>query len=262
MCWWRRAATPVVLWVPRTVHAVLVTTASFPGSVPKMDLSRYRTTAVRVGVRAMFAPVGQKGLQRVGSGYGGWYVPPLSSIDRAWTCCTVGVGEDATFDVALAEHGCRVLALDPTPRAVAYIEPLVSAHPTLEFAPYAVWSQETPLEFFPPANPQHVSFSATNLQQTTEPIIVRARPLAAILREFDITSVQLLKLDIEGAEYHVLPTLDLRQLGVEVLCVEFHFEQKRFVDIVRAVRSVERQGLAAARMDHTNVTFLRRSATT
>ena len=34
--------------------------------------------------------------------------------------------------------------------------------------------------------------------------------------------IDLLKLDIEGAEYEVLPTLDLRELGVKVFAVQLH----------------------------------------
>jgi FkbM family methyltransferase len=220
-----------------------------------MRVPRLREAVRRGATRATFAPRPDSTLQRVGSDYGGWYIPP---IDPGWVCCTVGVGEDATFDVALAEHGCQVLAIDPTPRAIAHVEPLVASHETLHLAPYALWTEPTELAFFPPANSDHVSFSATNLQDTHDPIVVPARPLAEIMHEFGFRQAQLVKLDIEGAEFRVLPALDLNGLDVRVLCVEFHFQKSGFGDVVRTIRGVEKQGFRAARMDHTNVTFLRR----
>lgn len=194
-------------------------------------------------------------LLRVGSEYGGWYIPP---IDPTWVCCTAGVGEDSTFDVALAERGCAVVAVDPTPRAVAHIQPLLKSHPTLQFAPYAVWDESTELEFFPPADAAHVSFSATNLQRTSDPIIVSARPLHEVMLAFGYERTQLIKLDIEGAEYRVLRSLDLNALGVEVLCVEFHFGDHGLPGMIRAIRQIQKRGFRVAHIVHTDVTFVRR----
>jgi FkbM family methyltransferase len=209
--------------------------------------------AKRQALRAAF-PRRERGLRRVGSAYGGWYVP---DIDPAWVCCTAGVGEDASFDVALAECGCDVLAVDPTPRAISYIEPLLRRHPTLRLAPYAVWPEAADLSFFPPVDPANVSFSATNLQRTANPITVPARRLEDILHEFGYDRAHLVKLDIEGAEYRVLPTLNLAKLDVRILCVEYHFDQHGLSGVIQSIRSVEKRGFRVAHVDHTNVTFCR-----
>jgi FkbM family methyltransferase len=189
---------------------------------------------------------------RLGSGYGGWWIP--REVDSSWTCYTVGVGEDASFDQALAEMGCEVLAIDPTPRAVNHMQGLVALHPNLSLAEYAVWCKDTELDFFPPADPQHVSYSLTNRQQTRDPIRVPARTLPSIAREFGHERIDLLKLDIEGAEYEVLDSLDLRHLGVRVLCVEFHDDQgvRRMSS---AVRSVVSRGYRVISVERTDVTF-------
>jgi methyltransferase FkbM-like protein len=42
------------------------------------------------------------------------------------------------------------------------------------------------------------------------------------MREHGDTAVDLLKLDVEGLEYSLLPALDLRSLGVKVFCAQFH----------------------------------------
>lgn len=206
-------------------------------------------------MRLAFGKPSGTSLLRVGSEYGGWHIPP---VDPTWVCCTAGVGEDSTFDVALAERGCSVVAVDPTPRAIAHIQPLLKFHPTLQFAPYAVWDERTELEFFPPADAAHVSFSATNLQGTRKPIIVKARPLDELMQAFGYAQMQLVKLDIEGAEYRVLQSLDLDALGIEVLCVEFHFGDRGLPRMIRAIRQIEKRGFRVAHIVHTDVTFLRR----
>lgn len=194
-------------------------------------------------------------LVRLGSEYGGWAVP--RGIDSGWTCYTAGVGEDASFDVALAELGCKVVAIDPTPRALDYMKPIVAGHDRLSLAPYAVWSEEGELDFFPPADPAHVSYSATNRQHTANPIRVRARTVAGIAHELGDERVDLLKLDIEGAEYQVLESLDPRSLSVRVLCVEFHPDHG-LRRMLAAVNAVIRQGYEVAAVDRTDVTFTRR----
>jgi FkbM family methyltransferase len=194
-------------------------------------------------------------LVQLGSGYGGWAVP--RGLDPSWTCYAAGVGEDASFDVALAEIGCEVVAIDPTPRALDYMKPIVARHERLSLVPYAVWTEEGELDFFPPADPAHVSYSATNRQHTADPIRVPARTLAGIARELGHERVDLVKLDIEGAEYPVLDSLDLGSLGVRVLCVEFH-PDPGLRRMLATVRAVMRHGYEVAAVDRTDVTFIRR----
>lgn len=194
---------------------------------------------------------------RLGSAYGGWAIP-LNAVDSSWTCYTAGVGEDATFDVALAEIGCDVLAIDPTPRAVAYMNQLVATYPNLALAAYAVWTDDAEIDFFPPSDVKHVSYSATNRQHTTsDPIRVPARTIPSIASEFGHERVDLLKLDIEGAEYPVLESLQLRTLGVRVLCVEYH-DDLGLRRLSAAVNSVVNQGYRIVAVNRSDVTFIRK----
>ena len=143
------------------------------------------------------------------------------------------------------------------PRALDYMKPIAAGQKRLSLVPCAVWSKDGELDFFPPQDPAHVSYSATNRQHTANPIRVPARTLAGIARELGHERVELVKLDVEGAEYPVLEALDLGSLGVRVLCVEFH-THKGLRRMLRAVRSVLRQGYEVAAVDRTDVTFIRR----
>jgi FkbM family methyltransferase len=213
--------------------------------------ARASRAAFRVGLQ----PRPDRSLSHIGTPYGGWAVP-IMSIDSSWVCYTAGVGEDASFDISLAAMGCHVIAIDPTPRAIEYMKPLLAEHPGLRLAPYAVWIEDAELEFFPPADPDHVSFSATNRQHTHEPIIVPARTIASIAEEFGHERIDLLKLDIEGAEYPVLDSLDLKLLGVRVLCVEYHADHG-WLRMFKAANSVKRQGYRVSGVNGTDVTFLK-----
>lgn len=213
--------------------------------------TRTSTVAFQIGLRAR----ADANTTFLGTTYGGWTVP-AGAIDSSWVCYTAGVGEDASFDVALAEMGCDVVAIDPTPRAIEYTKPLLDRHSNLRLAPYALWTHDTQVEFFPPADVSHVSFSVTNRQHTATPLRVPARTIASIAGEFGHEHIDLLKLDIEGAEYPVLSGLDLAALGVRVLCVEYHNDHG-YRKMVRAARAIVRRGYAISAVKRTDVTFRR-----
>ncbi len=216
-----------------------------------------RDVLTQLAFRGALRGRGGRDLALMGSQACGWLVP-RTKIDPSWTCYTAGIGEDASFDVALAEIGCEVVAIDPTPRAIEHMRPILVHHDNLKLAKYALWTQDTTLEFFPPANPDHVSHSLVNRQRTADPIAVDARTVATIAQEFGHPQVDLLKLDIEGAEYDVLQETDLSELGVRVLCVEFH-DDAGLRAMIAAVRGVCNRGYNLASVRRTDVTFVRSS---
>jgi FkbM family methyltransferase len=211
-----------------------------------------RTTFHQAALRSLVART-RPPLRRVGGAEHGWTIP---EPDPSWVCYTVGVGEDTSFDEALLELGCEVVAVDPTPRAVEHIAPLLRSWPRLRFAPYALWMEDTEVDFFAPSNPADVSFSITNRQSTADKITVPARTLDAIRAEMGHGTVDLLKVDIEGAEYDVMPALDLQALGVRVLCVEYHPDHG-VPTMIRAVRSMRARGYVPVNVTRTDVTFVR-----
>jgi FkbM family methyltransferase len=193
-------------------------------------------------------------LERLGDDACGWVVP-VRLVHEDWVCYTVGVGENATFDQALADIGCEVVAIDPTPRSIEHLAPLVGSNPRLRLLPYALWTEDRDVHFYAPADPAHVSHSITNLQGTTETITVPGRRLETIAAELGHEQIDLLKLDIEGAEYDVLRSIDLQALGVKVLCVEYHHDRD-LGRMLEAVRDVERRGFRPVHVRGTDVTFV------
>lgn len=201
----------------------------------------------------------ERRLVRIGSGYGGWWVPE-ERLGPGSVCYCVGVGVDATFDVGLVERfGCRVVSLDPTPKAVAYMERLAYDRERLTFLPYAVWNEDTELRFYAPADRQATSHSVFDLQGTGEYFTAPAKRVSTIMRELGHERLDLLKLDIEGAWRPVIRDLLAERIPIGVLCAEFDSPTSlRLVwQIVRELRSA---GFDLVHYEKDNYLFVNRRA--
>lgn len=160
-------------------------------------------------------------LVHLGSVYGGWVIP-ASLFSAKSVCYCVGCGEDITFDLALIERfGCQVYGFDPTPRAIQHVNKVAGKNPLYRFSDIGLWDRADTLKFFVPSNPQHVSHSLVNLQGTSDYLEVRVDRLATVMKGLRHERIDLLKLDIEGAEYKVLGAMLEDKLDVGVLCIEF-----------------------------------------
>ncbi len=224
----------------------------------KSRLLQFRELASHLVLRRVLRPRSPLRLERIGGDYGGWSVPVR--VDEDWVCYTIGVVEEAALDAELAERGCDEVAVDPTPRAIEYISPLLEQHSTLRLLPSALSATNEMLTFYPPQNTAQVFYSAVNRQHThaDEALEVPGKTLSTIAAEAGHSRVDLLKLDNEGSEYHALPALDLAGLGVRVRCVEFHNDHG-LRRMVGAIRAVEGRGYRVASVHRTDVTFVRDS---
>lgn len=159
-------------------------------------------------------------LEWLGSRYGGRIVP-TALPGREWICYSGGVGEDITFDEALIERfGCQVYAFDPTPRAIEFVMREAPDPATFHFMPLGLWSEDTTLRFHAPRDPAHVSHSVINLQGTDKWFEAPCRSLASLMAELGHERIDLLKLDIEGAEHAVLSAMLDAGIRPSVVCLE------------------------------------------
>jgi FkbM family methyltransferase len=195
------------------------------------------------------------GLTRLGSGYGG-YVIPLDLVDAESICYSGGLGEDISFELELvAATGCQMYGFDPTPRAVAYAEGVAAENPRFEFFPVGLWSTDTTARFFRPADPAHASHSIAGLQGTNGYITAACRSLLSLMSELDHDRIDLLKLDVEGAEYEVLEPLLRGDVKVRVLCVDFH-KVESIDHMARTVEQLNAVGYRPVHVHRTDVTMI------
>ncbi len=196
-------------------------------------------------------------LEKLGSHTGGWVVP-TDLITADWICYCGGVGEDISFDLELIEKfDCNVYAFDPTPRAVAHVQKYASDNLRFNFFDYGLWSENTQMKFYASRNSQLVNHSIVNLQGTNHFFMASCKRLSRIMQELGHHRIDLLKIDIEGAEYEVLRTVIEDELScIQVLCVEFD-QPMPVQKTYRMTKEVVSWGYVLVNIDNWNFTFLR-----
>jgi FkbM family methyltransferase len=192
---------------------------------------------------------------RLGSSYGGWWVP-RSALEEGGVAYCAGAGEDVTFDLALHAAGFHVRTFDPTPRAIAHVESVRPRDAKFVFVPTGWWESETTLRFYAPRDADHVSHSAVNLQHTDEYFVAAVKTVAEHARDIGDSRIDLIKMDVEGAETRVIRSLLEHGPLPRVLCVEFDQPQP-FLGVVAAIRALRSSGYRVAKIDRWGFTFVR-----
>ena len=185
-----------------------------------------------------------------GTAYGGWAVLK-DSLNQTSRVVSVGVGEDASFDLSLiSKYGCAVHAFDPTPKSVDWVRQHIS-EPLFCFQPLALGDIDGTLRLFLPKNTSHVSASCRRNEHTkVDYFDAPCVRLTTLLDKLSLNYVDLLKIDIEGAEYGVIR--DSIESGVISLInqflVEFHHHFTGFTvaETKNAVADLAVAGLHAA----------------
>ena len=195
-------------------------------------------------------------LKRLGSKYGGWVFTdaPFTQKKSNLVILSGGLGEDASFDIEFAsEYDCKIFLLDPTPKAILHYnsivdrlgkareenynltggKQLINSYPldqikgSMELIPFALWNETTELEFFLPTDPNHVSCSISDIQHNNrregESIKINSIKLTELCDRYriDKDKIDILKLDIEGAEVEVLKDILPSKIKPMQILVEY-----------------------------------------
>lgn len=139
--------------------------------------------------------------------------------------CIVDIGAQiGTFAALVAGRADRVLAFEPVPANAALLRQNVAPFPHVEVIEAAVSDREGTLTLHLSENNTggHSAFRAAGRDQGRA-VEVRCLPLRAALDARGIATVDLLKLDCEGAEHVVLAALEHDGLDrVRALAMEYH----------------------------------------
>ncbi len=219
-------------------------------------LSRIIVRLKREFVRRVVPLSSCDGLEKLGSEYGGWIVP-TDRITPDAVCYCAGVGEDITFDLELINRfSCSVFAFDPTPRAKAHVERTARSIPKYHFRNIGLWSSDIATKFYAPKNPFDVSHSILNLQHTGQFFEADCRSLSSLMRELGHDHIDLLKMDIEGAEHEVIQTLLEDKIDLKILCVEFN-QPMSVRTVLKTIRRLTGNGFSVVAQDGWNYTFVK-----
>ncbi len=159
-------------------------------------------------------------LETFGNAGASWKVPS-SLLTKNSICYCAGVGEDISFELALSERiHPQIFLFDPTPRAIRYIQKQ-NLPKKMQFFQWGLWSTNSRQKFFAPPQASFVSHSIVNLHDTTEYFLAECKSLDWILTKLGHTTIDLLKIDIEGAEYEVLKKMLRTRTRPRIIEIEF-----------------------------------------
>jgi len=141
---------------------------------------------------------------------------------------SIGAGTDISFDLEMIRlFDVKIHVFDPTPKSVNWVrnEMKKEGFPVSQFnfSAYGLSDYNGKATFVLPENPEHVSakFASDNLLKDRE-IEVEVRTLQRLMEMNGHTQIDVLKMDIEGAEYEVITDILKSGTPIKQWCIEFH----------------------------------------
>lgn len=160
--------------------------------------------------------------EKHGSEYGGFTICPdyLGSNSVVYS---IGIGEDITFDLSIIKkYGVTVTAFDPTPKSIAWLKQQ-ELPPQFCFHELGIANYDGNAEFYPPEKEDECSYSMVRKNKVErKAIIVPVCKLKTTMNNWGHKKIDILKMDIEGAEYGVIENLLQEKLDIRMLLVEYH----------------------------------------
>ena len=189
---------------------------------------------------------------------GGWTFSPIG-IDSSSVIFSLGVADNIKFDNSMTHSfGCHVHAFDPTPTWVDWIASQKTP-PEFHFHPWAVGGQDGILRLYPRVNRKGkpVPGMLTLIDEWNgayQPFEVPVKRISTIMSELGVDHIDMLKMDIEAAEYEVID--DILDSGVPVyqLLVEFHHRFKT-VPLEKTKKILEKLSAAGYRIFYISEKF-------
>lgn len=226
-------------------------------------------------------------METLGTVYGGWSVPEHMSLNRGSVVYSGGVGEDISFDIKLqAKYDCNILLIDPTVKAIRHFDEVKQYYkqdnfqftgniqddyvphiqfetPNMdkfEYVNMGLWDQKDTLKFYRQTNDKYVSQSLIPNMFGTTYDEVNVNSIKGMMNERCHSKIDLLKLDIEGAEIKVLNQMLDDCIFPKYVLVEFDLWLKRKDPSNETKNLVERflrNHYEIVANDNCNITFVK-----
>ncbi len=185
-------------------------------------------------------------LVHLGSHLHGYHIPQRL-LKLGSVCYCIGAGDDISFDIELkTTYGCNVYIFDPTPYGIDHFSKLkecvrenrrlslnnspeniytykvdVDSLSEIKYVPLGVWDRKTTLTFHDACQQSYPSYSVCFFKDSKETIQAPVDRLVNIMKQMNHKAIDLVKLEIEGAEYKVIETIIQDRLDIKAILVEF-----------------------------------------
>lgn len=178
--------------------------------------------------------------------FGDWTICP-DYLAAGGVVYSLGIGEDATFDFELVcKKNLEVHGFDPTPNSANWLS-RQEAPPGFHFHPWAITASDGTIALAPriKSDGSRSSDMFTVVEEAgaaEQAINVPAYCLQSAMTKLGHRSIDVLKMDIEGAEYGVLSSLLRTSIRPVQLLVEFHHRfpgigKQSTIDAIRDLRN-------------------------
>ena len=224
-------------------------------------------------------------MEKLGTNYGGWYIPKNITLNADSIVYSGGVGEDISFDLLLSDKfDCNIVLIDPTKRAIThydevqkyyktkqwkfagdiqrdYNKHIGNLHPNFNKISYldeGLWREKTKLKFYKQTNPTYVSQSLKKEMFGTDFYEVDVDSIKNIMKENNHDKIDLLKVDIEGAEIEVINQMLDDEIYPRYLCIEFDLliqNKDKSNETPKVVNRLQNAGYKILFNDNMNITF-------
>lgn len=215
-------------------------------------ITTIRQTAAAIRDRIFSKSIPTK--RGIGSGCQWWV--DTKGLSKESIVYSAGVGFDISFERELVHtFGCQVWLYDPSPTALRTVSSLPEREKNIFFFAIGLAGSNGVFSFSPPTDPNEGSFSISEDNRETG-IKFQCRNLERLLQENGHDYIDLLKMDIEGAEYQVIDHICDVGLKIHQICVEFHdfcdtIPKSRTRQGIRRLREAGYELIHKNRHDHT-----------
>jgi FkbM family methyltransferase len=179
--------------------------------------------------------------------FGDWCINP-AGIDSDSIVYSLGVGEDVEFDQGMIEgFGVTVHAFDPTPNSINWVRDQVNLE-RFDFHPYGISNVDDRVRIFPRVNRKGRKstsmFTVADQGIPGDGIEVQMHRLKTVMEKLGHDRIDILKMDVEAAEYDVIEDVVASGLDIGQILIEFHhrFENVGNAKTLRAVKALNDVG--------------------
>ncbi len=166
----------------------------------------------------------QRNRLKLGNRFADWTFCP-DIIDETSVIYSFGVGEDISFDLQLMNRfNLHIHAFDPSPNSIEWIR-AQELPQEFHFYPIGLSARDGSISFSEPSDPGLSSLRMTDLASGQAALKTHSLPvnrLTTIMEKLGHNRLDILKMDIEGAEYEVVEDLLGSDIQVSQILIEFH----------------------------------------